>query len=45
VKCIAQSMESCSVKGYIGKLYDLENIVTYEENVDNLARAIHEFTS
>ena len=45
VKRFAQIVESCSVRGYIGKLYDLENIVSYEENVDNLARAIHEFTS
>jgi hypothetical protein len=45
VKRFAQIVESCSVRGYIGKLYDLENIVTYEENVDNLARAIHTFTS
>ena len=45
VKRFAQIVESFSVRGYIGKLYDLENIVSYEENVDNLARAIHEFTS
>jgi hypothetical protein len=45
VKRFAQIVESCSVRGYIGKFYDLEDIVSYEENVDNLARAIHEFTS
>jgi hypothetical protein len=45
VKRFAQIVESCSVQGYIGKLYDLETTVSYQENVDNLARAIHEFTS
>lgn len=45
VKRFAQIVESCSVRGYISKFYNLENIVTYQENVDNLATAIHEFTS
>jgi hypothetical protein len=45
VKRFAQIVESFSVKGYIGKLYDLENLVSDQENVDNLAKAIHEFTS
>jgi hypothetical protein len=45
VKRFAQIVENSSVRGYISKLYDLEKLVSYEENVDNLARAIHEFTS
>jgi hypothetical protein len=45
VKRFAQIVESYSVQGYIGELYDLETTVSYQENVDNLARAIHEFTS
>jgi hypothetical protein len=45
VKCFAKAVESCSVKGYIDKLYDKMNFISPEENVNNLARAIHEFTS
>ena len=45
VKLYAQVVESCSVRGYIGKLYDKMTNISPDENVDNLARAIHEFTS
>ena len=48
VKCFAQVVESCSVRGYTDKIYEQMNIappVSVEENVENLARAIHEFTS
>jgi len=45
VKCFAQVVESCSVRGYIDKIHDKMRIISPEENVKNLARAIHEFTS
>jgi hypothetical protein len=37
-------VESCSVRGYIDKFYEKMNIVSPEENAENLAMAIHEFT-
>jgi hypothetical protein len=43
--CFAKVVESCSVRGYIDKFYEKMNIVSPEENVENLARAIYEFTS
>ena len=45
VRCFAKAVESCSVRGYIDKLYDKMNHVSPEENANNLARAIHEFVS
>ena len=48
VKCFAQVVESCSVRGYTDKIYEQMNIespVSAEENVENLAKAIHEFIS
>ena len=45
VKCFAKVVESCSLRGYIDKLYDKINLISVEDNVENLARAIHEFTS
>jgi hypothetical protein len=42
--CFAKVVESCSVRGYIDKFYEKMNIVSPEENVENLARAIHGFT-
>jgi hypothetical protein len=43
--CFARVVERCSVRGYIDKFYEKLNIVAAEENVDNLAKAIHGFTS
>ena len=44
VKCFAQVVEKCSVKGYTHKKkYKKMNTISPEENVENLARAIHEF--
>jgi hypothetical protein len=43
--CFAKVVESCSVRGYIDKFYEKMNIVSPEENVENLARGIYEFTS
>jgi hypothetical protein len=48
VKCFAQVVESCSVRGYTDKIYEKMKIappVSLEENIENLARAIHEFTA
>ena len=48
MKRFAQVVESCSVKGYTDKIYEKMNIespILPEENVENLAKAIHEFTS
>jgi hypothetical protein len=48
VKCFAQVVESCSVRGYTDKIFEQMNIaspISVEENVENLARAIHEFIS
>jgi hypothetical protein len=45
VKCFAQIVERCSVKGYIDKLYDKIDILSPEKNVENLAKAIQEFVS
>jgi len=45
VKCFAKVVEGCSLRGYIDKLYDKTNLISVEDNVENLARAIHEFTS
>jgi hypothetical protein len=45
VKCFARVVEKCSVRGYVDRIYSKMNIVSPEENVENLARAIHEFTS
>jgi hypothetical protein len=43
--CFAKAVENCSVRGYIDKFYEKMNIVSHEENVENLAQAIYEFTS
>jgi hypothetical protein len=43
--CFAKVVEDFSVRGYIDKFYEKMNIVSHEENVENLARAINEFTS
>jgi capsule polysaccharide export protein KpsC/LpsZ len=45
VKCFARVVENCSVKGYTTKWYAKMDIISNEENVENLARAIHEFIS
>jgi hypothetical protein len=45
VKCFAQVVESCSVRGYIDRLYEKMKIILPEENVENLAKSIFEFTS
>ena len=45
IKCFARIVESCSVRGYIDRLYEKMNLIPPEENVENLARAILEFTS
>ena len=45
VRCFAKVVESCSVRGYIDKLYDKMNLISVEDNLENLARAIHEFVS
>jgi hypothetical protein len=45
VKCFAQVVESCSVKGYTNKIYSKIDSISPEENVKNLARAIQEFVS
>ncbi len=45
VKCFAQVVESCSVRGYIDRLYEKMKIIPPEENVENLAKSIFEFTS
>ena len=45
VKRFAQVVENCSVRGYNDKFGTKMNIISTEENVENLARAIHEFTS
>jgi len=43
VKGFVQAVESCSVRGYIDRVYHKMNIISPKENVENLARAIHEF--
>ena len=45
VKCFAQVIEECAVRGYNDKMGTKMNMISYEENVGNLARAIHEFVS
>jgi hypothetical protein len=45
IKCFARIVESCSVRGYIDRLYEKMDLIPPEENVENLARAIIEFTS
>lgn len=45
VKCFAQVVANCSVRGYIDRIYSKMNIISPVENVENLAKAIHEFTS
>jgi hypothetical protein len=45
VKCFAQVVERCSLRGYIDKIHDKMNLISAEDNVGNLARAIHEFIS
>jgi hypothetical protein len=46
VKCFAQAVESCSVRGYMDiNIYDKMKLISSEENVENLARAIYEFAS
>lgn len=43
--CFAKIVESFSVRGYIDKFYEKMNIVSPEENIENLAKVIHDFTS
>ncbi len=44
VRCFAKVVESCSVKGYTHKnKYQKMNVTSPEENVSNLAEAIHDF--
>jgi hypothetical protein len=38
-----KAVERCSVRGYIDRFYEKLNIVPPEENLSNLAKAIHEF--
>jgi hypothetical protein len=45
VKRFAQVVESCAVRGYTNKIYSKIDKISPEENVENLARAIHEFVS
>jgi hypothetical protein len=45
IKCFARVVESCSVRGYIDRLYEKMNIISSEENAENLTRAILEFIS
>jgi hypothetical protein len=45
IKCFARVVESCSVRGYIDRLYGKMNIISSEENAENLTRAILEFIS
>jgi hypothetical protein len=46
VRCFARVVEGCSAKGYTHKIkYQKMNTISPEENVENLARAIHEFVS
>jgi hypothetical protein len=45
VKCFAQVIEKFAVRGYNDKMGAKMNIISYEENVRNLARAIHEFVT
>jgi hypothetical protein len=45
IKCYAQVVEDCSVRGYNDKIGTKMDIIPYEVNVENLARAIHEFVS
>jgi hypothetical protein len=47
VRCFAQIVERCSVRGYTHKkkYQEMNNSISHEENVENLARAIHEFAS
>jgi hypothetical protein len=42
--CFAKVVENFSYRGYIDKFYEKMDIVSPEQNVENLARAIHEFT-
>lgn len=43
--CFAKVVENHSVRGYIDKFYEKMNCISAKENVANLAKAIHEFTS
>jgi hypothetical protein len=43
VKCFAQVVEKFSVRGYNDKMGTKMKIISHEENVENLARAIHKF--
>jgi len=43
--CFAKVVENYAVQGYIDKFYEKMNIISAKENVANLAKAIHEFTS
>jgi hypothetical protein len=45
VKRFARVVEGCSVRGYTNKIYSKIDKISPEENVENLARAIHDFTS
>ena len=45
VKCFARVVEMFSVRGYIDKMGTKMDIISPEENVANLAHAIHEFVT
>lgn len=45
VKRFAQIVENCSVRGYVDRVYHKISLISPEENVENLARAIDRFTS
>ena len=45
VRCFARVVENFSVRGYINKIYSKIDKISPEENVENLARSIHQFTS
>ena len=42
--CFVNTIENYSVRGYIDRFYQKLNVVSPEENIENLAKSIHEFT-
>jgi len=45
VKCFAQVVEKYSIRGYNDEMGNKMKIIPHEENVENLAQAIHEFVT
>jgi hypothetical protein len=45
VKCFAQVVANCSVRGYTDRIYETMSIIPHEDNVTNLTKAIAEFVS